>query len=102
MGQAEGGITQGLAYGLCEVFYKPGYGRVHGFTNYTLPTSVDIPEMDIEFIHTDSEIAKGLGEIPMDFPAPSVRNAVQFALGIQINEYPMTPENIFKNLTAVK
>ncbi|MDO9577007.1 MAG: molybdopterin-dependent oxidoreductase [Candidatus Cloacimonadales bacterium] len=100
VGQAEGGIVQGLGYGLCEFFYKPGFGRMHGFTDYTLPTSIDIPEMDIEFIHTDSEIAKGLGEIPMDFPAPSVRNAVLFALGIQINEYPMTPERIFKSLTA--
>ncbi len=98
MGQAEGGIVQGLGYGLCEYFYKPGFGRMHGFTDYTLPTSIDIPEMDIEFIHTDSSIAKGLGEIPMDFPAPSVRNAVLFALGVQINEYPMTPENIFNNL----
>jgi len=99
-GQAEGGIVQGLAYGLTEFFYKPEFGRMHGFTDYTLPTSVDIPELDIEFIHTDSPIAKGLGEIPMDFPAPSVRNAVQFALGIKINEYPMTPENIFKHLPS--
>lgn len=98
VGQAEGGIVQGLGYGLCEFFYKPGFGRMHGFTDYTLPTSIDIPEIDIEFIHTDSEIAKGLGEIPMDFPAPSVRNAVLFALGIQIDEYPMTPERIFKHL----
>jgi len=98
IGQAEGGITQGLGYGLCEFFYKPEFGRMHGFTDYTLPTSIDIPEIDVEFIHTDSEIAKGLGEIPMDFPAPSVRNAVMNALGIQINEYPMTPERIFKHL----
>jgi CO/xanthine dehydrogenase Mo-binding subunit len=100
VGQAEGGIVQGLGYGLCEFSYKRGFGRVHGFTDYTLPTSIDIPEMIVEFIHTDSEIAKGLGEIPMDFPAPSVRNAVLNALGIQINEYPMTPERIFKALTA--
>ncbi|MCF7794307.1 MAG: molybdopterin-dependent oxidoreductase [Candidatus Cloacimonetes bacterium] len=98
MGQAEGGIVQGLGYGLSEFFYKPEFGRMHGFTDYTLPTSVDIPKMNIEFIHTDSPIAKGLGEIPMDFPAPSIRNAVLFALGTKINEYPMTPENIFKKL----
>jgi CO/xanthine dehydrogenase Mo-binding subunit len=98
IGQAEGGITQGLGYGLCEFFYKPEFGRMHGFTDYTLPTSIDIPEIGVEFIHTDSEVAKGLGEIPMDFPAPSVRNAVMNALGIQINEYPMTPERIFKHL----
>lgn len=102
LGQAEGGIVQGLAYGLSEFFYKPGFGRMHGFTDYTLPTSLDIPKIEVEFIHTDSDIAKGLGEIPMDFPAPSVRNAVQFALGIPIDEYPLTAERIFKSLTTDK
>ena len=97
-GQAEGGIVQGLGYGLSEYFYKPGYGRMHGFTDYTLPTTLDIPEIDVEFIHTDNPIAKGLGEIPMDYPAPSIRNAVLHALGIQVNEYPMTPERIMQEL----
>ena len=97
-GQAEGGILQGLAYGLSEFFYKPGFGRMHGFTDYALPTTLDLPEMDIEFIHTDSEIAKGLGEIPMDFPAPSVRNAFHNATGIFIDEYPLIPERLFKEM----
>ena len=99
MGQAEGGILQGLAYGVSEFFYKPGFGRMHGFTDYALPTTLDLPEMDIEFIHTDSEIAKGLGEIPMDFPAPSVRNAFHNATGILIDEYPLIPERLFNELS---
>jgi len=97
-GQAEGGILQGLAYGLCEFFYKPGYGRMHGFTDYALPTTMDLPKIDVEFIHTDSPIAKGLGEIPMDFPAPSVRNAFHNATGIFIDEIPLIPEIIFKHI----
>ena len=102
MGQAEGGILQGLAYGTSEFFYKPGFGRMHGFTDYALPTTLDLPEMDIEFIHTDSEIAKGLGEIPMDFPAPSVRNAFHNATGIFIDEYPLIPERLLKALEENK
>lgn len=102
IGQAQGGILQGLAYGTTEFFYKPGFGRMHGFTDYTLPTTLDLPEMDIEFIHTDSEIAKGLGEIPMDFPAPSVRNAFHNATGIFVDEYPLIPERLIKALEETK
>ncbi|MCF7858792.1 MAG: xanthine dehydrogenase family protein molybdopterin-binding subunit [Candidatus Cloacimonetes bacterium] len=102
LGQAEGGILQGLAYGLSEFFYKPGFGRMSGFTDYTLPTTLDIPKIVIEFIHTDSVTAKGLGEIPMDFPAPALRNAFLNATGIIIDEYPLTPEVIYKTIKEQK
>lgn len=97
-GQVEGGNIQAVGYALTEFFYKPGYGRMHGFTDYTLPTTFDIPEINIEFINTSSSLAKGLGEIPMDYPAPAILNAVQHALGRNFYELPLTPENIFKNL----
>ena len=71
---------------------------MEGFTDYALPTSMDVPEMEIEFIHTDSDISKGLGEIPMDYPAPSIRNAFHHATGIFIDEIPLTPERIFNNM----
>ncbi len=100
VGQAEGGILQGLGYGTTEFFYKPGFGRMHGFTDYAMPTTLDLPEMIVEFIHTDETLAKGLGEIPMNFPAASVRNAFHNATGIFIDEYPLTPENVFKNLKS--
>jgi len=97
-GQVEGGNIQAMGFALSEFFYKPGYGRMHGFTDYALPTTFDIPEIFIEFIHTDSEYPKGLGEIPMDFPAPSIRNAFCNATGIFIDEIPLTPERILKHL----
>lgn len=99
MGQAQGGILQGLGYGISEFFYKPGFGRMSGFTDYTLPTTLDLPDMDIEFIHTDSKLAKGLGEIPMNFPAPSLRNAFHNATGIFIDEYPLIPERLFQEMS---
>ena len=95
-GQAQGGIAQGIGWALTEFAYKKGYGRVTGMTDYTVPTTMDIPEMDIEFIHQDSDLSKGLGEIPMNFPAPAIRNAFYNATSIRIDEIPLTPENIFK------
>ncbi|MBN1949407.1 MAG: xanthine dehydrogenase family protein [Candidatus Cloacimonetes bacterium] len=99
-GQVEGGNIQAMGYALTEFFYKPGFGRMHGFTDYILPTAFDIPEINIEFINTSSPIAKGLGEIPMDYPAPAILNAAQHALGRNFYELPLTPENIFQVLKS--
>ena len=98
VGQVEGGVLQGLGYGATEYMYKPGYGRMHGFTDYTLPTTLDIPKIEVDFLFTDNKIAKGLGEIPMNFPAPAIRNAFHFATGVLINEYPLIPEKLFEAL----
>ena len=38
--------------------------------------------------------AKGVGELPMDIPAPAVAAAIHDALGIWIPELPITPERI--------
>ena len=101
-GQAEGGIVQGVGYGLTEFFYKKDYGRIQGFTDYALPTSCDVPDIDVEFIHTDSDFPKGLGEIPMNAPAPALRNAFYNATGIFIDEIPLTPERILKHIEKKK
>ncbi len=96
VGQVIGGVTQGIAYALTEYFEKEGFGRMNGLTDYVLPTTLDAPEFIVEFIHIDSDLAKGLGEIPMDYPAAAVRNAFLFATGTPINEIPLIPERIFR------
>ena len=101
-GQAEGGIMQGVGYGLTEFFYKKGYGRMQGLTDYALPTSLDIPEINVEFIHTNSDFPKGLGEVPMNAPAPALRNAFYNATKIFIDEIPLTPERILKHIEKKK
>ena len=98
LGQVYGGVTQALGWALTENIYKKGYPRTRGFTDYTLPTSEDTPEMMVEFIHTDSAVAKGLGEIPMNYPAPAVRNALIQATGMIINDLPLTPERIYHEI----
>ena len=92
------GVVQALGYALTEFCYKRDYGRVRGFTDYALPMSLDIPEIDIEFVNTDSVQERGLGEIPMNGPAPSIRNALHDAVGIFINRIPLTPENIMMHI----
>jgi CO/xanthine dehydrogenase Mo-binding subunit len=44
--------------------------------------------------------AKGIGELPMDGPAPAIVNAVEDALGRQFDSIPLLPEDIFAAITA--
>ena len=66
-------------------------------TNYIIPTTLDTPEMDIVMLENPYEDgpfgAKGLGELPIDGPAPAVINAIRH-LAIDVREIPATPEII--------
>ena len=46
--------------------------------------------------------AKGLGELPMDGPAPAILNAMEAATGIQFNECPVMPEDVFAAMTEME
>ena len=69
-------------------------------TNYTIPTTLDTPELDIVMLenHYDGGPfgAKGLGELPMDGGAPAVASAVEHALGFALDHLPLTPERLFE------
>ena len=95
-GQIEGGSAQGLGYALIEhVVMQDGAMVNASLTNYTIPTTLDTPEMDVAILenpYTDGPFgAKGLGELPIDGPAPAVVNAIRH-LGIDVREIPATPE----------
>jgi CO/xanthine dehydrogenase Mo-binding subunit len=96
LGQAEGGVVQAWGYALTEVCYRKGLGRVRGFTDYTLPLSLDVPEIAVEFVHTEDPVSKGLGEVPMDCPAASIRNALLHATGLRVDSLPLTPETLLE------
>jgi CO/xanthine dehydrogenase Mo-binding subunit len=42
--------------------------------------------------------AKGIGELPMDGPAPAILNAVEDALGVRFDAVPLLPEDIMDGL----
>jgi CO/xanthine dehydrogenase Mo-binding subunit len=97
-GQIEGGTAQGLGFALLEnVVMRNGAMANSTLTNYTIPTTLDMPEMDIVMMDNPYPGgpfgAKGLGELPMDGPAPAVVNALR-NLGLDIREVPATPELI--------
>ena len=104
-GQIEGGVAQGIGYALYEkCVYKDGHLMNNQMTNYIMPTSADLPDIHVYFeevpsIHGPGG-AKGIGELPMDGPAPAILNAIENATGINFTAIPLLPEDIFERLTS--
>jgi CO/xanthine dehydrogenase Mo-binding subunit len=102
-GQIEGGVAQGIGWALYENVVWQGGRMANGqMTNYIIPTSADIPPIRVEFFEHPYAGgpggAKGIGELPMDGPAPAILNAVEHALGIAFDHVPLTPERVMEAL----
>jgi CO/xanthine dehydrogenase Mo-binding subunit len=67
-------------------------------TNYIMPTSMDLPLIRVHFEERPYQQgpagAKGIGELPMDGPAPAIFNAVAHATGLNPSRLPLTPESL--------
>ena len=106
-GQIQGGVAQGIGWALTEeVVIQDGAMANSQMTNYIIPASGDLPPIRVFFEEQPCDFgpggAKGLGELPMDGPAPAIINAVCDALGITINTIPLTPERLMTILDGEK
>ena len=104
-GQVLGGVTQGIGFALYEkVEWRDGRMQNSQMTNYIVPTSSDIPSIRVYFEEMGNEHgafgAKGIGELPMDGPAPAIVNAVEDALGFPFNSIPLLSEDIFEVMST--
>ncbi len=102
-GQIEGGTVQALGYALLEeVIWKDGRIVNPRMQNYLIPTSVDVPPIETILLENPYPHgpfgAKGIGELPMDGPAPAVTAALLHATGVLVPELPATPERILRAL----
>ncbi|HJQ34777.1 MAG TPA: xanthine dehydrogenase family protein molybdopterin-binding subunit [Pyrinomonadaceae bacterium] len=102
-GQIEGGVAQGIGWTLYEnVVWREGRMANGQMTNYIIPTSADIPPIRVHFFENPYEGgpggAKGIGELPMDGPAPAILNAVEHAVGVAFDTVPLTPEALLDAL----
>ncbi|MDD3122379.1 MAG: xanthine dehydrogenase family protein molybdopterin-binding subunit [Candidatus Izemoplasmatales bacterium] len=101
MGQADGGITQGIAYGYLEVM-EHSLGKImqKNFTDYIIPTSKDISKMETIIMDNPYPLgpygAKGVGELTLVGGAPAVAKAIEMAIKRKVFSIPMTPEKIME------
>jgi CO/xanthine dehydrogenase Mo-binding subunit len=104
-GQITGGVAQGIGFALYEkVIWQNGRMLNGQMTNYIMPTSADLPPIRVYFeelgnVH-GAYGAKGIGELPMDGPAPAIINAVADALGTPFDSIPLLPEDIFEAMSS--
>lgn len=103
-GQIEGGVAQGVGYTLYErVAWREGRMANSQMTNYIMPTAMDVPPIRVHFEETPYPYgpagAKGIGELPMDGPAPAILNAVENATGVAFTHIPLMPEDLMRALS---
>ncbi|MGH9800493.1 MAG: xanthine dehydrogenase family protein molybdopterin-binding subunit, partial [Blastocatellia bacterium] len=96
-GQIEGGVAQAIGYALYEnVVWHDGRMVNNQMTNYIMPTSADLPPIRVYFEELPYAYgpsgAKGIGELPMDGPAPAILNAIEDATGAYCTRIPLMPE----------
>jgi len=99
IGQIEGGIAQGLGLAVMEeVILKDGAVKNASFTDYLLPTALDMPPVVadvIEHPHPDAPYgAKGVGEPPTISSTPAIVAAIRAATGRELNRVPVRPDDI--------
>jgi CO/xanthine dehydrogenase Mo-binding subunit len=108
IGQVEGGVYMGLGEALMEeMVYRPGRGGVHrapSMLEYKSPTTLEMPDVTTYLIEDPDPNgpfgAKEVGQGPLLPIMPAVANAVFDALGVRVDEVPITPEKVVRALKA--
>jgi carbon-monoxide dehydrogenase large subunit len=110
-GQTRGGIAHGIGNALYEwmVYDDSGQPITTTFTDYLLPTSLDVPAIDSAYRCSPSPLnplgVKGAGEAGVIPVAAAVISAVENALepfGVRIAQVPLTPYRLLELITAAR
>ena len=106
-GQIDGGVGMGVGFGCYEeIVTDQGKVLNDQFTNYILPTALDVPPIVSAIVErfdpTGPYGAKGIGEPSLLPTASAIANAIFNAVGVLITDLPITPEKIYMALKAKK
>jgi CO/xanthine dehydrogenase Mo-binding subunit len=98
-GQVEGGTAMGLGLALMEqVQVRDGIVRNASFTDYLIPTILDVPPVVTEFVEEPEPGApyglKGIGELATVVATPAIVAALRDATGRRLNRVPVTPDDL--------
>jgi len=104
-GQVEGGSAQGIGWATTEDFkIKDGKVQTPNLTTYLLPTALDSADVETAIVEKPEPEgpwgAKGIGEPSIIPTAGAVANAVSHAIGVQMNEIPLTPERVLNAING--
>jgi xanthine dehydrogenase D subunit len=100
IGQIEGGTAQGVGLAVMEeIVLDRGRVRNPSFTDYLIPTALDMPNVVIAGLYDQPEAgapfgAKGVGEPPTISSTPAVAAAIRNATGLALPRVPIRPQDI--------
>jgi len=99
LGQIHGGSAQGLGLALMEeIQLQQGKLRNPSFTDYLLPTILDMPPMQVDVLELADPHApyglRGVGEPPTISSTPAIVAAIRAATGRALNRIPVRPEHL--------
>jgi 4-hydroxybenzoyl-CoA reductase subunit alpha len=106
-GQVEGSIYMGLGEALMEEqVFRKGVHKIPSLLEYKSPTTLETPEIHTILIETDDPEgpfgAKEAGQGPLLPVIPAVANAVHDAVGVRIDEVPISPDKVVKALDLAR
>jgi len=106
--QIHGGVAQGVGWGLNEEYVYDAQGRLlnASLLDYRMPTALDLPMIETILVEVPNPGhpygVRGVGEVPIVPPAGALANAIYRAIGVRLNELPMSPARILAALAAKK
>ena len=82
-----------------EIVVVDGLVRNPSFTDYLIPTALDLPDLHVAAVIEDAEPgapfgAKGVGEPPTISSGPAVAAAIRDATGLALTRVPVRPDDI--------
>jgi CO/xanthine dehydrogenase Mo-binding subunit len=105
-GQMQGGVVQGIGWGLNEeyVYNEQGQMTNASYLDYRMPTSLDLPMIDTVLVEVPNPGhpygVRGVGEVPIVPPPAALANAIYRAVGVRMQELPMSPGRVCKAILA--
>jgi xanthine dehydrogenase D subunit len=98
-GQSEGGTAMGLGLAVMEALQvRDGVIRNPSFTDYLLPTILDVPPIDTVIVEEPEPGApfgvKGVGESATIVATPAIVGAIRDATGLELNRAPVSPDDV--------
>ena len=104
-GQMDGGVAQGVGWALNEEYIYDDNGHLDnaGFLDYRMPVASDLPMLESVILEIPNDKhpqgIRGVGEVPIVPPLAAVANAINQAIGLRLNDLPMSPPKVLKALS---
>ncbi len=105
-GQIQGGVAQGVGWALNEEYIYDAAGQLEnpGFLDYRMPIASDLPMIDTVVVEVPNDAhphgVRGVGEVPIAPPMAAVANAIQDAVGLRLDDLPMSPPKVLAALDS--